>query len=79
MVNTTLLRIILFDTKLINFNGIKKQIKLFRDELDMYSKDSACLAQMRKEVLKLERELMQEKNKNKLLQEELENPLNVHR
>ena len=54
-------------------------ISINRDELDMYSKDSATLAQMRKEVLKLERELMQEKNKNKLLQEELENPLNVHR
>ena len=47
--------------------------------MDLYARDSATLAQMRKEVLKLERELMQEKNKNKLLQEELENPLNVHR
>ena len=50
-----------------------------RDELELYCKDSEALQQMKKEVLRLERELMQQKSKNKVLQGELENPLNVHR
>ena len=52
---------------------------VIRGELDLYCKDSDGLHQMKKEVLRLERELMQQKNKNKVLQAELENPLNVHR
>ena len=43
------------------------------------SNDTRNLDALKKEVLKLERDLMQQKSRNKVLQLELENPLNVHR
>ena len=41
-------------------------IYLSREEVDVLSKDSAGVVRLRKEVLRLERDLMQQKSKNKV-------------
>jgi hypothetical protein len=46
---------------------------------DVLFKHVFVLVSVCQEVLRLERELMQQKSRNKVLQAELENPLNVHR
>ena len=58
---------------------LKLEIKRLKDDNNFLESDTKNLTALKKEVLKLERELMQQKSRNKVLQTELENPLNVHR
>ena len=58
---------------------LKLEIKRLKEEANFLEQDTRNLTSLKKEVLKLERELMQQKSRNKVLQTELENPLNVHR
>lgn len=39
----------------------------------------ACIADLKNEINNLEKDLLTEKNKVKALNDELENPMNVHR
>ena len=48
-------------------------------QIAFLTNDTRNIGALKKEVLKLERDLMQQKSRNKVLQLELENPLNVHR
>ena len=70
----------------VNFNErmedcrlLKLEIKRLKEDNNFLETDTKNLTALKKEVLKLERELMQQKSRNKVLQTELENPLNVHR
>ena len=70
----------------VNFNErmedcrlLKLEIKRLKEDNNFLESDTKNLTALKKEVLKLERELMQQKSRNKVLQTELENPLNVHR
>jgi chromosome segregation ATPase len=58
---------------------LKLEIKRLKEEIAFLTNDTRNLGALKKEVLKLERDLMQQKSRNKVLQLELENPLNVHR
>ena len=58
---------------------MKLEIKRLKEDNGFLETDTKNLTALKKEVLKLERELMQQKSRNKVLQTELENPLNVHR
>ena len=58
---------------------LKLEIKRLKEDNGFLETDTKNLTALKKEVLKLERELMQQKSRNKVLQTELENPLNVHR
>lgn len=51
----------------------------FNSQITFLTNDTRNIGALKKEVLKLERDLMQQKSRNKVLQLELENPLNVHR
>ena len=58
---------------------LKLEIKRLKEDANFLEQDTKNMTSLKKEVLKLERELMQQKSRNKVLQTELENPLNVHR
>ena len=58
---------------------LRLEVKRLKEEIAFLSNDTRNLDALKKEVLKLERDLMQQKSRNKVLQLELENPLNVHR
>ena len=58
---------------------LRLEVKRLKEEIAFLSNDTKNLDALKKEVLKLERDLMQQKSRNKVLQLELENPLNVHR
>lgn len=58
---------------------LKLEIKRLRQEEAYLQKSSNNLEEMKKEVLQLQKDLLQEKTKVKSLQAELENPLNIHR
>ena len=49
------------------------------DNIQVLSKNTKSMLEMKKEILMLQRDLLQERTKVKALTTELENPLNVHR
>ena len=53
--------------------------KLTTDLFQILSKNTKSMIEMKKEILMLQRDLLQERTKVKSLTTELENPLNVHR
>lgn len=68
-----------YNERLEDCRLLKLEIKRLKEDNTFLESDTRNLTAMKKEVLKLERELMQQKSRNKVLQTELENPLNVHR
>ena len=68
-----------YNERLEDCRLLKLEIKRLKEDNNFLETDTKNLTALKKEVLKLERELMQQKSRNKVLQTELENPLNVHR
>ena len=68
-----------FNERLEDCRLLRLEIKRLKEDNNFLEQDTRNLAALKKEVLKLERDLMQQKSRNKVLQTELENPLNVHR
>ncbi|XP_010157511.1 PREDICTED: coiled-coil domain-containing protein 147 [Eurypyga helias] len=58
---------------------LKLEIKKLRREKGILSKNVANVEELRREVHHMRKELLQEQTRCKALEEELENPLNVHR
>ena len=59
--------------KLIDtIGGIKKQIIVHQNE-------TACIVDLKKEIYLLQKELLEQEQKEKILNQELEKPMNVHR
>ena len=58
---------------------LKLEVKRLRHEEEVLSKNSKSLVEMKKEILVLQKDLLQERTKVKSLTTELEIPLNVHR
>ena len=58
---------------------LKLEVKRLRQEEANSHKTTQNMEEMKKEVLQLQKDLLQEKTKVKSLQTELENPLNIHR
>ncbi|NXP70149.1 CFA58 protein, partial [Ramphastos sulfuratus] len=58
---------------------LKLEIKKLRREKGILDKNVADVEELRQEVQRVQKELLKEQNRCKVLEEELENPLNVHR
>jgi hypothetical protein len=58
---------------------LKLKIGELKRELTIQNSKSGEITELRREVYRLQKELLQEKTKVKALSEELENPMNVHR
>ena len=58
---------------------LKLEIKKLRREKTILMKNVSSLDELRKEVYHTQRELLKERTRCKALEEELENPMNIHR
>ncbi|XP_057307305.1 cilia- and flagella-associated protein 58-like [Hydractinia symbiolongicarpus] len=58
---------------------LKLEIKKLRREKHILTKSVANVEELRKEVYNMQRELLRERTRCKALEEELENPMNIHR
>ena len=57
----------------------KDKIKNYKRKLIDAQKETQCIPDLKREIYLLEQELLEQKQKAKYLQDELEKPLNVHR
>merc|ERR1712150_136755 len=58
---------------------LKLEVKRLRREKNILYKNVANIDELRREVYHMQRELLRERTKCKALEEELENPMNIHR
>uniref|UniRef100_H3A1A5 Cilia and flagella associated protein 58 n=1 Tax=Latimeria chalumnae TaxID=7897 RepID=H3A1A5_LATCH len=58
---------------------LKLEIKKLRREKGILTKSVANIEELRREVYHMQRELLKERTRGRALEEELENPMNVHR
>jgi len=58
---------------------LKLEIKKLRREKHILTKSVANIEELRREVYNMQRELLRERTRCKALEEELENPMNIHR
>ena len=58
---------------------MKLEIKKLRREKHILTKSVANVEELRREVYNTQRELLRERTRCKALEEELENPMNIHR
>lgn len=58
---------------------LKLEIKKLRRERTLLQSETSDLEALRNEIFQLQREMMREKTRVKVLEEELENPMNIHR
>ncbi len=68
-----------YQTRLDDIRVLRLKVKDLTREVFMYKGKGGDNDNMKREILLLQRELLQEKTKVTALSEELENPLNVHR
>ena len=58
---------------------LKLEIKKLRREKHILTKSVSNVEELRREVYNMQRELLRERTRCKALEEELENPMNIHR
>jgi chromosome segregation ATPase len=68
-----------YQNRMQDIRMLKLKIGDLRRELHIAKRQAGRLGDVKREVYRLQRELLQEKTKVKALSEELENPMNVHR
>ena len=70
---------IYYQQKMEDIWSLKNKIKDIKRNLIDAQKETACIPDLKREIYLLEQELLEQKQKAKYLQDELEKPLNVHR
>lgn len=68
-----------FKERLEDIRLLKIKIADLKRELTLANASSGATSELKREIARLQRELLQEQTKVKALSEELENPMNVHR
>jgi len=68
-----------YNQRLEDIRVLKLEIKKLRREKAILQKSVANVDDLRREVYHLQRELLRERTRCKALEEELENPMNIHR
>lgn len=68
-----------YAARIDDIRGLRMKVKDLSRELNVSKGSGAKIESLRREVLHLQKELLQEKTKVTALSEELENPMNVHR
>ena len=65
--------------RLDDIRVLKLEVKRARREKSLFQASVENISSYRNEILKLQKDILQERTKTKVLEEELETPLNVHR
>lgn len=68
-----------YQERIEDIRVLKLEVKRLRQEENLMTKSTIKMDELRKEVLRLQKELLKEKTKGRAMQDELETPLNVHR
>ncbi|GLG96888.1 Coiled-coil domain-containing protein 147, partial [Gryllus bimaculatus] len=68
-----------YTQRLEDIRLLKIEVRRLRNEKVLLQRSLDNMAKLRKEVFHLERDLTRERQKTRALEEELQNPLNVHR
>ncbi|XP_064383730.1 cilia- and flagella-associated protein 58-like [Halichondria panicea] len=68
-----------YSQRLEDIRILKLEIKKMRRERGILSKNVANIDDLRRELYHIQRELLKERTRCKALEEELENPMNIHR
>ena len=68
-----------YQERIEDIRVLKLEIKRMRQDEAMTAKGVSCVEELRKEALRLQKDLLKEKTKSRALQTELDTPLNVHR
>jgi len=68
-----------YNQRLEDIRVLKLEIKKLRREKTILQKSVANVEDLRREVYHIQRELLRERTRCKALEEELENPMNIHR
>ncbi|XP_033609267.1 cilia- and flagella-associated protein 58 [Cryptotermes secundus] len=68
-----------YDQRLEDIRLLKLDIKRLRQEKDLLTRSMTNMTDMRQEIFHLETDLTREQLKRRALEEELQNPLNIHR
>ncbi|XP_013394677.1 cilia- and flagella-associated protein 58 [Lingula anatina] len=68
-----------YNQRLEDIRVLKLEIKKLRREKSILQKSVANVDDLRREVYHIQRELLRERTRCKALEEELENPMNIHR
>lgn len=68
-----------YNQRLEDIRVLKLEIKKLRREKTILQKNVANVEDLRREVYHIQRELLRERTRCKALEEELENPMNIHR
>lgn len=68
-----------YEQRLEDIRVLKVEIKRLRQEKNLLTKTISNMTDLRQEVFHLERDLTRERLKCKALEEELQNPMNIHR
>merc|ERR1712179_490550 len=68
-----------YNQRIEDIKVLKLEIKKLRREKAILQKSVANVDDLRREVYHLQRELLRERTRCKALEEELENPMNIHR
>ncbi|XP_067934774.1 cilia- and flagella-associated protein 58-like [Watersipora subatra] len=68
-----------YNQRLEDIRVLKLEIKKLRREKGILQKSVANVEDLRREVYHIQRELLRERTRCKALEEELENPMNIHR
>ena len=58
---------------------MKNEISTIKREIITSQNETSCITDLKKEIYLLQRELLEQQQKAKILTEELEKPMNVHR
>jgi hypothetical protein len=69
----------MYNERLSDIDLLKIEIKNLRTKCDVLQKGLSNTADMRKEVLLLHRKWNQERVRSKVLMEEMNTPMNIHR
>ncbi|CAH1154041.1 unnamed protein product [Phaedon cochleariae] len=68
-----------YDQRLVDIRLLKLEVKRLRQEKNLMSKTMANMVDLRQEIFHLERDLTKSRLKCKALEQEVQNPLNIHR
>lgn len=70
---------IYYEKKTKEIFDLKNQIADIKKEIIVAQNETACIVDLKKEIYMLQKELLEQQQKEKILNQELEKPMNVHR
>lgn len=70
---------IYYEKRKQDIDALKHQIAEIKKEIIVAQNETACIVDLKKEIYMIQKELLEQQQKEKILTQELEKPMNVHR